>query len=109
MAFAVWGAADQGSGVVEARLWVWGGLLDAPGGGGADALVDRERMPQVRGGLAGVGVLEVGLAESFQGACFLERSADITRNGERLRMTIDGLLRHQPASASGAGRIRRSR
>ena len=47
------------------------GLLDALGGGGADALVDRQCLPQVRGGLAGVGVLQVGLAESFQGACFL--------------------------------------
>lgn len=36
------------------------GLLDAPDGNGAsDAPVDRERIPQSVGGLAGVGVAEV--------------------------------------------------
>jgi hypothetical protein len=53
------------------------GVLDAPRGGGADALVDRQRLPQVRGGLAGVGVVQVGLAEPFQGACFLRGRAEL--------------------------------
>jgi hypothetical protein len=37
-------------------------LLDSLGGGRADVLVDRECLPQVRGGLAGVGVLQLGVA-----------------------------------------------
>jgi hypothetical protein len=47
------------------QLVVLKGLLDAPCGGGADALVDRECLEQVRGGLAGVGVLQVTVAKSF--------------------------------------------
>ena len=47
------------------------GFLDAPGAGGPDALVDRQRGPQVRGGLAGVAVLEVSAAGAFQAACLL--------------------------------------
>ena len=43
------------------------GVLDAPRGGRADALVDRQCPLQVRGGLAGVAVVQVGLAEPFQG------------------------------------------
>src|SRR5215471_2320901 len=37
---------------------------------GADALVDRECQLQVRGALADVAVVQMGLAESFEGACF---------------------------------------
>jgi hypothetical protein len=47
------------------------GLLDPPHGGRDDALVDRQRLTQVHGGLAGVGVVQVCLAESLQGACLL--------------------------------------
>ena len=47
------------------------GFLDAAGGGGADTLVDRECLPQVLRGLTGVAVLQVAVAESFQGAGFL--------------------------------------
>jgi len=43
------------------------GFLDALSGGGADALVDRECLLQVCGGLAGVALLRVAVAESFQG------------------------------------------
>ena len=57
------------------------GFLDAPCGGGADALVDRQCLPQVRGGLAGVAVLQVALAESFQGACFLGGRAEVAGDG----------------------------
>ena len=46
------------------------GFLDSLRGWGADALVDRQCLLQVRGGLTGVAFVEVGLAESFQGACF---------------------------------------
>jgi hypothetical protein len=53
------------------------GVLDAPRGGGADALVDRQCPLQVRGGLAGVAGQQVGVAESFQGACFLRGRAEL--------------------------------
>jgi hypothetical protein len=60
-------------------------LLDsipsALGARGADVLVDRQCLRQVRGGLAGVAVLEVGLAESFQGACFFWGRAEVAGDG----------------------------
>ena len=43
-------------------------FLDALGLGASDALVDREGMPQVRGGFGRVAVLEVASADSFQRA-----------------------------------------
>ena len=49
------------------------GFLDAPGGRGADVLVDGECLLQVRGSLAGVAVLQVALTKSFQGACLARR------------------------------------
>ena len=58
---------------------------------GRRALVDRECLPQVRGGLAGVAVLQVGLAESFQGACFLQGRAEVAGDGQRLGMVLAGL------------------
>jgi len=66
-------------------------FLDAPRGGGADALVDRQRLPQVRGGLAGVAVLQVALAESFQGVRFLGGRAEVAGDGQRLGVTLAGL------------------
>ena len=57
------------------------GFLDAPGRRGADVMVDRECLLQVRGGLAGVDVLQVAVAESFQGACFLWGRADVAGDG----------------------------
>ena len=57
------------------------GFLDSPCGGGADALVDGECLLQVRGGLAGVAVLQVGLAESFQSACLLQGRAKVAGDG----------------------------
>jgi len=90
MAFAVgsqwlglWGGGCQPE-VLE-------GLLDVPRGGGADALVDRQCLPQVRRGLAGIAVLQVGLAESFQGACFLRGRANVAGDGQRLGMVPAGL------------------
>jgi hypothetical protein len=69
------------------------GFLDAPGAGSADALVDRECLAQVRGSFTGVAVLEVGLADSFQGAGFLERHAEVAGDGKRLGVTFAGLVR----------------
>jgi hypothetical protein len=56
-------------------------FLDAPGGGGADALVDRQCLPQVRGSSAGIAVLQVAFTESFQGACFLWGRAEVAGDG----------------------------
>jgi hypothetical protein len=67
------------------------GFLDSPGGGGTDALVDRECLLQVGGSLAGVTVLEVALAKSFQGACFLGSGTDVAGDGQRLTVVLAGL------------------
>jgi hypothetical protein len=56
-------------------------FLDAPGGGGADALVDRQCLPEVCRSLAGVAVLPVAVAESFQGAGFLWGRAEVAGDG----------------------------
>ena len=61
------GAAGSVVGVARAD----GGFLDAPGFGDADALVNRECLPQVLPGLAGIAVLQVAVPESFQGERFL--------------------------------------
>jgi hypothetical protein len=75
------------------------GLLDAPRGGGANALIDRERLLQVRGGLAGVAVLQVAVAESFQGACFFGGRAEVAGDGQGLGVVLAGLR-----SVCGSGR-----
>jgi len=68
------------------------GLLDAAGvGGGAGALVDAEGVPQVGDGLAGIALGEAGLAEPFQGACFIEGQADVLGDGQRLGVVVAGL------------------
>jgi len=67
------------------------GFLNTLGGGGADALVDRQCLPQVRGGLGGVAVVDVGVADSFEGASFLGRDADVAGDGQRLGMALAGL------------------
>src|SRR5262249_9422127 len=76
--------SDCQSGVME-------GFLDAPRGRGGDALVDRECLLQVRGGLAGVAVLQVAVAESFQGACFLWGRAEVAGDGQGLGVARAGL------------------
>ena len=89
------------------RLGLWSGcqfvilhgLLDAPRGGGADALVNRECLVQVGGGLAGVAVLQVAVAESPQGACFFEGRAEVAGDGQGLGMVRAGL-----AGVCGPGR-----
>src|SRR5215475_1070501 len=90
MAFAVW-APLSGAGGNGGQLVVLEGLLDAPCGRRTDALVDRQRLPQVRDGLAGVSVPQAGLPEPFQGACFLRGQADVTGDGQRLVMTLASL------------------
>jgi hypothetical protein len=60
--------------------------------GRSRALVDAEGLPQGGGGLAGIAVLEVGPAESFQGSCLLEEHADVPRDGERLGVALAGLV-----------------
>jgi hypothetical protein len=67
------------------------GLLDAPGGRGTDALVDHQCVPQMRGGLPGFAVLEVAVAESFQGAGFLGGRAEAAGYGECLGVMLAGL------------------
>jgi hypothetical protein len=68
------------------------GFLDAPGAGvGSDALVDGECLLQVHRGLAGVAVVEVAVADAFQGACFVQRSADAAGDGQRLAVVVAGV------------------
>ena len=66
-------------------------FLDTLGLGASDALVDRERMPQVRGGFGRVAVLEVALADSFQRTCFCKGDADLAGDGKRLGVPFAGL------------------
>src|SRR5262249_61708118 len=66
------------------QLVVLDGFLDSLCGGSADALVDDECLPQLRGGLAGVAVVQVGLAESFRGGGFLWGWANVGGGGRGL-------------------------
>ena len=47
------------------------GVLNAPGAGGTDALIDLQGAPEVRGGFGRV-LVEKAAADSFQRACFLK-------------------------------------
>src|SRR5271165_2830555 len=73
----------------------WGrvaqGFPDAYGSGGFYPLVDRERLPQMRRGVGGVAVLEVAVADTFPGACFLQGDAGVAGDGERLGVVVAGL------------------
>ena len=66
--------------------------LNALSSGASGALEDAERLVEVCGGLTGVAVVEVGPAESFQGARFLEGRSDVPGDGERLGVLLAGLL-----------------
>lgn len=55
------------------------GCLYPLGEGGSEPLVDCQRFSQVRPGLVWVAVLELALADSFQGACRLQRDVDVAR------------------------------
>jgi hypothetical protein len=67
------------------------GFLDALGAGRADSLVDRECLEQVCSSLTGVAFLEVAVADSFQGACFLWGRVDVAGDGQRLSVLVAGL------------------
>jgi hypothetical protein len=56
-------------------------FLDALRIGGSDALVDRQRLPQVRRAFAGIAVLDVAAADAFQGARFFLGSTEGTGDG----------------------------
>src|SRR5215468_9213125 len=91
MAFAV-GSRWPGLWGGRCQLVVVEGLLDAPRGQSADALVDRKRLPQVGGGFGGVAVLQVAVADSFQGACLFQGDAQVAGDGQGLDMVTAGLL-----------------
>jgi hypothetical protein len=67
------------------------GFLDALGGGASDALVDRQGLLEVGSGVAGMRVLEVAVADSLQGPCFLQGCADLAGDGQRLAVVLAGL------------------
>ena len=67
-------------------------LYSSRAGGRADALVDRECLPQVRRGFAAVAVVEVAAADAFQGACFLLGGDEVAGDGQGLVMVAAGLL-----------------
>ena len=67
------------------------GFLDAPGGGGCDALVDGQGLPQEGGGFGAVAVVEVAVAGSFQGACFLRGGAELAGDGQGPGVVVAGL------------------
>jgi len=67
------------------------GFLDVLGGGGANALVDRQRLPQVRHGLAGVAVVEVAGADAFQGAGFLRGHTEVAGDRQSPGVLVAGL------------------
>src|SRR5260370_5991349 len=73
------------------QVWAAESFLDALGAGGADALVDRECLPQGCDGLAGVAFLQVAVADSLQGACFLWGRADVAGDGQRPAVLVAGL------------------
>jgi hypothetical protein len=66
-------------------------LAHAPGRRDTDALIDRQRLPQMGRRLAGVAILQVAVAESLQRACFLRRRAELAGDGQRLSVTLAGL------------------
>ena len=75
------------------------GFLDAPGGGGCDALVEGEGLLQAGGGFAGVAVVEVAVSDAFQGPCFLQGDAEVDGDGQRLGVVVARL-----AAIGGPGR-----
>src|SRR6266480_7087401 len=85
----------------KSAIWpaVLEGLLDAPGGRRADALVDRECLQQVCGGAVGVALSEAAVADSFQGSRFLGSRADAAGDGERPGVQVTG-----PGGGRGAER-----
>jgi len=62
--------------------------LNAPRGGNPDALVDRQCLLQEHRGLAGVAVVEVTVADTFQSAGFLAGGSDVAGHSQRLGVLI---------------------
>src|SRR5262249_1015255 len=94
----------------------WGGgcqpvvlesLLDAPGRRGADALVDRQCLRQVRGGLAGVAFPEVSVADSLQGSCLLGGRAEVAGGAQRPGLLVGGLAGGRRAERALGEAVRR--
>ena len=75
------------------------GFLDAPGAGASYPLVDRDGLLEVGSGVAGVGVVEVAVADSLQGSCLVQGCADLAGDGQRLAVVVAGL-----AGCRGPGR-----
>src|SRR6202050_5857950 len=82
-------------------------LLGALGAGGADALVDRECLPQGCSGLAGLAFLQVTVADSLPGACFLWGRAGVAGDGPRLAVLGAGLGRGRGAERELAEAVQR--
>jgi hypothetical protein len=57
------------------------GFRDVLGTGTSDALVNLECLPQAGGGFAGIAVLHVALADSFQGARLGQGCTDLVADG----------------------------
>jgi hypothetical protein len=57
------------------------GFLDALGAGSSETLVDGEGIPEVASGFGGVAVAQVGVADSLQGSCLFQGSADLAGDG----------------------------
>jgi hypothetical protein len=56
-----------------------------------DALVDREGLTQTILAFAVVAAVDVGPAESFEGACFFWGCADVAGDGQRPGVVLEGL------------------
>src|SRR5262249_11089963 len=89
------------------QAWVAEGFLDAVGTRGADALVDRERLPQVCGSLAGVALPEVNVADSLQGTCLFWGRFDVAGDGQRPGVLVAGLAGGRGAEREFAEAVQR--
>jgi hypothetical protein len=76
------------------------GFLDAPGAGGADALIDGKCLFQAGGGFAGVAVMQVAVSDALPGSCFLQRRAEVDGDGQRLDVVVTGLAASAVRDAS---------
>src|SRR5262249_10256366 len=67
------------------------GFADALGACASDPLVDREGLLEGVHGVAGVGVLQVAVADSLQGPCFLQGCADLAGERQRPAVVVAGM------------------
>jgi hypothetical protein len=84
-----------------------GGFAGCTGLRGADALVDRECLQQMRGSLAGVALLEEAVADSFQRPCFLRGRGDAAGDAQRPGMLVTGLAGGRRAERELAEAVQR--